>query len=130
VGTDPGGLNRIEAWKQEEFSEEENRRLESPVKFAKSRGSSDQGGVTRELTLSAGVENQSPSDFGVSAFGVGEVRVLHLVKSRVAIPELTGAVDHQRDTWHQIPEIGTSEFGVFNSKGNLHRGFAIREIPK
>ena len=53
----------------ENSQEEENRRLEDPAKFARSRGSSDQGGVTWELPVSAGMENQSPSGFGVSAFG-------------------------------------------------------------
>jgi hypothetical protein len=41
----PGGdLNQGKAWKPEDSQEEENKRLETPVKFAKSRGSSDQGG--------------------------------------------------------------------------------------
>jgi hypothetical protein len=68
------------------------------------------------------------SGFGVRRFPKQEVYTLRNPELR--FPEVTGAVDLRRDTWRQIPHIGVRRFGVFDTKGTLHFGLAIREIPK
>jgi hypothetical protein len=68
------------------------------------------------------------SGFGVRRFTEQEVYTLRNPELR--FPEVTGAVDLRRDTRRQIPHIGVRRFGVFDTKGTLHFGFAIREIPK
>jgi hypothetical protein len=84
------------------------------------------GEVARDLTLK---RRKNPAH-RISAFGFDEARVACSLKSRVAISESTGAVDQSRDTWRKIPRSRGSALGVFDNRENLHRGSAIREIPK
>ena len=54
------------------------------------------------------------SGFGVRRFTEQEVYTLRNPELR--FPEVTGAIDLRRDTWHQIPHIGVWSFGVFDQK--------------
>jgi hypothetical protein len=68
------------------------------------------------------------SGFGVRRFTGQEFYTLRNRDRR--FPESTGAVDHSRDTWREIPADRDSVFRGFRQTRNLYRGSAIREIPK
>jgi hypothetical protein len=95
-------------------------------RIAKSRRPLDLGKVARDLNPQAQVE---PICHRTSAYQGWRVQKLHARRNRESrFPDLAGTVDRRRDRWHEIPWSRRS--GSWENRESLHRGVAIREIPR
>jgi hypothetical protein len=110
-----GGRTERRWWSKDLFIEEENRRLESSCRLAKSRGLLDLGEGTRRLTLRRGRTIRHC----ISANQDWWMQESHARRDReVRSPDLIGAVVFWRDRWHESGASGFRHSG-FPAAGTL-----------
>jgi hypothetical protein len=93
--------------------------LELSRRNPKSRGPSDRGGVAREITREHRCgEPKSIGHRGIGIRGWRGKSFMHVEIANSDFPNLIGAVDHQRDTWHRSRGVGIRSFGIVCAKSN------------